>query len=130
MTSASGFDPDLDLRVVGQRVPRVEGRAKVTGAVYAADVQLPGRLWGKVLRSPYPYARIRHIDTRRARELPGVQAVITGQDIPPTLVGRRLRDVPVLARDVVRFVHLCGNLHKSIYADSGIMPIGGSVGRC
>lgn len=93
------------MRVVGQRAPRVEGRDKVTGgAVYTADVLLPGTLWGKVLRSPYPFARIRRIDASRARELPGVRAVITGEDIPPVLVGRHLRDVPVLARDVVRYV--------------------------
>jgi CO/xanthine dehydrogenase Mo-binding subunit len=92
-------------RIVGRRVPRIEGREKVTGAaVYAGDVRLPGLLWGKVLRGPYPHARIRRIDTSRAAGLPGVRAVITAQDIPPTLVGRRLRDVPVLARDVVPFV--------------------------
>lgn len=90
---------------VGRRLPRIEGPAKVTGAEkYAADVILPGMLWGKTLRSPHPHARIVSIDASRARRLPGVRAVLTGQDIPPTMVGRMFRDMPVLSRDVVRFI--------------------------
>ncbi len=89
---------------IGQRVGRAEGPAKVTGAaVYPADINLPGTLVGKCLRSPYPHARIVSIDATEARQLPGVHAVLTGADIPETLVGRFLRDIPVLARDVVRF---------------------------
>jgi CO/xanthine dehydrogenase Mo-binding subunit len=61
-------------------------------------------LWGKVLRSPYPHANILHIDTARARTVPGVHAVLTGQDLPDRRVGRLLRDIPVLARDRVLFV--------------------------
>ena len=89
---------------IGQRVGRAEGPDKVTGAaIYPADINLPGTLVGKCLRSPYPHARILSIDTAEARALPGVHAVLTGSDIPETLVGRFLRDIPVLARDVVRF---------------------------
>ena len=92
-------------RAIGQSVVRGEGPDKVTGkSVYAADVSLPGMLWGKVLRSPFPHARIISIDTEQAKGVPGVHAVITGTDLPDSLVGRRLRDMPVLARDVVRFV--------------------------
>jgi len=81
------------------------GPDKVSGkALYAADVLLPGMLWGKVLRSPYPHAHIRRIDTARARQVPGVHAVLTGQDLPDRRVGRLLRDIPVLARDRVLFV--------------------------
>ncbi|MFQ6029700.1 MAG: xanthine dehydrogenase family protein molybdopterin-binding subunit, partial [Dehalococcoidia bacterium] len=91
--------------VVGQPIPRGEGPDKVSGkSVYTADIALPGLLWGKVLRSPYPHARIVSIDTSKARQLPGVHAVITGQDIPERRVGRLLRDCPVLARDRVLFV--------------------------
>ncbi len=90
---------------VGQSVTRGEGPDKVTGqARYTADVLLPGMLWGKVLRSPFPHARIVSIDTSKAKALPGVHAVITGQDIPDRRVGRRLKDFPVLARDRVVFV--------------------------
>ena len=62
---------------------------------------------GKCLRSPYPYARIKSVDpdsVEAARKVPGVHAVLTGFDIPERLVGRMIRDLPVLARDVVRFV--------------------------
>ncbi|NQW24581.1 MAG: xanthine dehydrogenase family protein molybdopterin-binding subunit [SAR202 cluster bacterium] len=90
---------------IGQSIVRGEGPDKVSGkAVYAADIVLPGMLWGKVLRSPYPYARIVSIDTTQAKALPGVRAVVTGEDLPETRVGRRLVDMPVLAQGVVRFV--------------------------
>ena len=92
-------------RAIGQSVVRGEGPDKVTGkSLYAADVTLPGMLWGKALRSPFPHARIVSIDTEQAMAVPGVHAVITAADLPDSLVGRRLRDLPVLARDVVRFV--------------------------
>lgn len=90
---------------IGQPVGRAEGPEKVSGAaVYPADINLPGTLVGKCLRSPYPYARITSIDASAARRVPGVHAVLTGLDIPDLLVGRMLRDMPILARDVVRFV--------------------------
>ncbi|MDA1272332.1 MAG: xanthine dehydrogenase family protein molybdopterin-binding subunit [Chloroflexi bacterium] len=90
---------------IGQSIVRGEGPDKVTGkSVYAADISLPGMLWGKVLRSPYPHARIIGIDTSKALALPGVRAVVTGQDLPETKIGRRLVDMPVLAQGVVRFV--------------------------
>jgi CO/xanthine dehydrogenase Mo-binding subunit len=90
---------------IGQPVGRAEGPEKVSGAaVYPADINLPGTLVGKCLRSPYPHARIVSIDASAARRVPGVHAVLTGFDIPDLLVGRMLRDMPILARDVVRFV--------------------------
>ena len=91
--------------VVGQPIVRGEGPEKVSGqSLYTSDVILPGMLWGKILRSPLPHARIVSIDTTRAAQLPGVHAVITGQDISDRRVGRLLRDCPVLARDKVLFV--------------------------
>ncbi|MCH8198608.1 MAG: molybdopterin-dependent oxidoreductase, partial [Chloroflexi bacterium] len=91
---------------VGVSIPRTDGYAKVTGAAeYAADVRPPGRwLWAKVLRSPLPHARIVRIDATRARRCPGVHAVLTGADVAGRLLGRRIKDAPVLAQDVVRFV--------------------------
>jgi len=92
---------------IGRPVGRAEGPAKVTGhAIFPADVNLPGILVGKCLRSPFPYAKIVSIDQESvaaARQVPGVHAVLTADDIPPHLVGRMLRDMPILARDVVRF---------------------------
>src|SRR5262249_48330211 len=55
-------------------------------------------------RSPLPHARILRIDTSRARALPGVLTVLTAQDLPDILVGRRMFDMPMLARDRVRFI--------------------------
>ncbi|MEE8442257.1 MAG: xanthine dehydrogenase family protein molybdopterin-binding subunit [Dehalococcoidia bacterium] len=71
------------LRVIGQRVPKVDAAAKVTGrALFGADIKLPGMLVGKVLRSPYAHARIVSIDTTKAEALPGVMAVIAARDMP------------------------------------------------
>jgi CO/xanthine dehydrogenase Mo-binding subunit len=90
---------------IGRSVARDDGPAKVTGAArYTADVPLAGALWARCLRSPLPHARIVRIDTTRAARVPGVRLVLTGADLPPALVGRRLRDQPILARDRVRFV--------------------------
>src|SRR6202008_5004219 len=67
---------------IGQRTIRPDGVDKVTGrAAFAADTNMPGMIWGKVLRSPHPHARIRGIDTSKAEKLPGVKAVVTSKDI-------------------------------------------------
>ena len=71
-------------KIVGTRPIRHDGIDKVTGrARYGADVNLPGMLHGKVLRSPHAHARILGIDTTRAAALPGVKAIVTGADMPP-----------------------------------------------
>ena len=72
-----------EYNVVGTRPIRHDGADKVTGrARYAADIQLPGLLYGKVLRSPHAHARILSIDASRALALPGVRAVVTSADLP------------------------------------------------
>jgi CO/xanthine dehydrogenase Mo-binding subunit len=84
---------------------RIEGHAKVTGtAPFVADVKRPGMLHAAFLRSPYPHARIVSIDATAARRLGGVHAVLTGADVKPLRLGRRLQDWPLLAWDTVRFV--------------------------
>jgi CO/xanthine dehydrogenase Mo-binding subunit len=84
---------------------RLEGRLKVTGgARYAGDMILPGMLWARFLKSPFPHARIVSIDTSAARALPGVHAVLTAEDIGPRRFGRYLFDWPVLAFDRVLYV--------------------------
>ena len=89
----------------GRSIPRVDGPDKVTGgARYTADVRIPGALWGRLLRSPRPHARITRVDTTAAHALPGVHAVITGADLAGAMTGRRIFDIPVLASEVVRFV--------------------------
>lgn len=95
----------MSYRSVGKAVPRAEGADKVTGRTqYVADVPIEGALWGKVLRSPVPHARIVKVDASKAKNLPGVHAVLAGADLPPVFVGSRMKDLPVLARDRVRFV--------------------------
>ena len=92
---------DAQLRVVGRGEPRVDGPERVSGrATYTFDVQLPGMLYARILRSPHPHARIRRLDASRAEELPGVRAVISHLSAPQIdwSNGR-----PVLDR-IVRFV--------------------------
>jgi CO/xanthine dehydrogenase Mo-binding subunit len=70
-----------ELKVVGQRPLRPDGADKVTGrANFGADLRLPGMLEGRIKRSPHAHARILDIDTRAARALPGVKAVVTSAD--------------------------------------------------
>ena len=75
--------PEKNLKQIGTRPVRPDGVPKVTGrAQYGADWNLPGMLWGKVLRSPHAHARIRKIDVSKAARLPGVKAIITSADFP------------------------------------------------
>jgi xanthine dehydrogenase molybdenum-binding subunit len=75
-----------ELCVVGKRVPRWGAYDKVTGtAKYTVDIKLPGMLVGKVLFSPHAHARILRIDKSKAEKLPGVEAVITFEDVPQKL---------------------------------------------
>jgi CO/xanthine dehydrogenase Mo-binding subunit len=92
--------------VVGKSVPREDGVPKVTGqAVYAADIQMPGMLHGKVLLSTQPHALVKSIDTSDARRMPGVRAVLTAADIPgENVYGIAFPDQQVLAGEKVRFV--------------------------
>ena len=70
-------------KVIGTRPIRHDGVDKVTGrAIYGADIQLTGLLFGAIKRSPHPHARIKNIDTSRAEAHPGVRAVVTAQDLP------------------------------------------------
>ena len=91
--------------IIGAGVGRVEGAEKVSGqAVYAADVHFPDALWGKILRSPYPHARIVNIDTSKAWKVDGVKAIVTGKEEPNHYQGKSIRDIPCLCWDKVRFI--------------------------
>jgi carbon-monoxide dehydrogenase large subunit len=92
-------------KIIGRPVTRSEGLEKVSGrAIYATDVVLPDMLWGKVLRSPIPYGRIKKLDFSKATALRGVHAIVTGKDVSGLLIGRKIYDMPILAEGVVRFV--------------------------
>lgn len=96
-----------DNKWIGKRTPRPDGADKVTGrAAYAADTTMPGMIWGKVLRSPHPHAKIRSIDTSKAEKLPGVKAVVTSADIVdfpiekgPVMLG--IQDMRWMCRNVM-----------------------------
>ena len=73
--------PVRPMNTVGHNVPRIDAYERVTGrATYTRDVRLPGMLYGRVLRSPHPHARIRGIDVTKAAALPGVRAVATHEN--------------------------------------------------
>lgn len=81
-----------EFTVVGTRPVRHDGADKVTGrAIYGGDFQMAGLLHGAILRSPHAHARIKRIDTAKAEALPGVKAVVTAADLPPS--GDRIVDV-------------------------------------
>ena len=72
-----------ELSSVGKRLPRPDGPSKVTGgAQNGEDISRPGMLVGRILKSPYPHAKIIKMDTSKAKTLPGVEAVITFHDVP------------------------------------------------
>jgi CO/xanthine dehydrogenase Mo-binding subunit len=94
-----------ELRVVGKNVRRADGLEKVTGrARFAADKSVAGMLIGKVLRSPHPHARILRIDTAAAKAIPGVYAVIAGDDTPKVQWGFFVRDQYPLSVGKVRYI--------------------------
>jgi 4-hydroxybenzoyl-CoA reductase subunit alpha len=94
--------------IIGKPLPRVDAKAKVTGeAKYAGDIEVADMLWGAIKRSPYPHARILHIDTSKAERLPGVKEVITGKDFGGFKWGwsRETRDEEPLATTKVRYLY-------------------------
>ena len=106
-------------QVVGNPTPRIEGELKVSGkAVYAADVTLPGMLWGKLARSPIASGKIKRIDASKALGLRGVHAVVTGEDCTGLKIGRRLYDMPILADGEVRFI---GEKVAAVAADTELI---------
>jgi len=111
MTDAVG-----PLRLLGSRIPYVEGPLKVTGrAEYTDDMKRPGMLVGRLLRSPQAHARIRSIDTAAARAIPGVHAVLTGDRYPtPFGVLPITHDETAIAVGKVRYL---GDIVAAVAAD-------------
>ncbi len=104
---ASALEEDDEAHsFVGQRTRRLDAPAKVTGAIkYAADMFMPNMLHMQVLRSPHAHARIVRIDAEAARAMPGVECVLTCDDVPGVdNFGVFIEDQPTLARGVVRYV--------------------------
>jgi len=71
------------LNVIGKSITRPDAHDKVTGGrKYPVNFSLPGMLHMKILRSPYPHAKIKNIDASEAEKLPGVRAVLMPEDVP------------------------------------------------
>jgi CO/xanthine dehydrogenase Mo-binding subunit len=86
------------------RFIRPDGLEKVTGqAYYTADLKLPGMLEGQLLLAKHPHARIRRLDTARARSTQGVLAVVTQADVPQVRYGSAVKDRTLFADGIVRF---------------------------
>jgi CO/xanthine dehydrogenase Mo-binding subunit len=92
--------------IIGKGERRVDALGKVTGrAKFAADYNAGHQLYGKVLRSEHPHARILRVDTTAAKRLPGVEAVLTSQDIPgEKAIGIVVKNQAILAGDKVRYL--------------------------
>ena len=96
----------MNRRQLSQTVTRQVNLARATGqAHYPSDLYAPGMLVAHVVRSPYAHCRVRKIDTTRAKQVPGVSAVLTHKDIPgKKFVGKTREDQPILAIDRCRSV--------------------------
>src|SRR5918995_2874387 len=93
-----------ELTVIGKPVTRVDVNEKVTGqAIYGYDLVLPNMVYGKVLFSPKAHAKIKRMNTEKAKQLPGVVAVVTGKDAPWTH-GESIKEKPFLAQGKVRYI--------------------------
>ncbi|HDD54662.1 MAG TPA: 2Fe-2S iron-sulfur cluster binding domain-containing protein [Chloroflexi bacterium] len=105
--------------VVGQVVPRPEAKEKVTGeAIYTDDISFPDMLYGATLRAGVPHGRVKTLDISKARELPGVQAVLTAEDIPGRLNhGLIIQDWPALV-GVGQKVRYVGDAIAIVAADT------------
>ncbi len=109
LAAAKGDGPSDE---IGRARPRVDGRARVTGAAtYTHDVQLAGMLHAAILRSPYPRARVRAVDAKNAEALPGVRGVLHRFNAPEV----EFRGEKTIFREEVRFV---GDEVAAVVADS------------
>jgi CO/xanthine dehydrogenase Mo-binding subunit len=92
-------------RVIGKPVERVDGPEMLSGqALYGPDMKLPGMLWGKILRSPIPHGRVLRVDVEKAKQHPGVKAVIWAQDVPARRYGYAIEDEHIFAIGKVCYV--------------------------
>lgn len=93
-----------EFSIIGTRASNIEAEEKSRGGgTYVSDQILPGMLWGKILHSQFPHARILSINTSKAESLPGVRAVVTAEDTPKKPYGAIIPDEPILSVDKVRF---------------------------
>jgi xanthine dehydrogenase molybdenum-binding subunit len=90
-----------EFAAVGKRIPKLDAADKAAGRIqYVQDVKLPGMLYGKILYSKYPHAKIVNVDTAKALKLTGVRAILTGEDIPLIKLGVYKDNTPLKAGKV------------------------------
>jgi len=92
--------------VIGESVPMLDSVARVTGAVdYMINLRLPNMLYGKIVRSQAPHAKLLKVDVMNAMQVPGVVAILTGKDLGANaFYGVAIKDQGVVAVDCVRYV--------------------------
>ena len=95
---------EMDNKWIGKNTIRPDGADKVTGrAEYAADTIMPGMIWGKVLRSPYPHATIKSINTKKAEDLDGVVDTVGGNILSNAIAQTKPKDQHFLLRFCILF---------------------------
>ena len=120
--------PNQQYRVIGTRPVRHDGVDKVTGAArYGADINLPGMLYARVLRSPHSHARIRSIDTSKAEALPGVVAVVTAADFP--IIDDRLLDFAEVQGNARMIAENLMAKDKALYAGHAVAAVCATSGH-
>lgn len=103
--------------IVGHATPRVDGALKACGAAhYTYDIEVPGMLYGAMLRSPWPHARVREIDLSAAKRMAGVRAVLANDDREIRFAGQEVAAVAALSSD------LANDALKLIKVDYETMP--------
>ena len=93
-----------DRAVLGASPTRPDATPKVQGRfAFSSDLWAEGMVWGKTLRSPHPHARIRRLDVSAAWQIPGVEVIVTADDVPGAAYGLITADQPVFASDTVLY---------------------------
>jgi nicotinate dehydrogenase large molybdopterin subunit len=96
---------EMEYKFVGKSFPKLDTMDKVIGnAAYTDDIEYPGMLYAKTLRSKHPHATIVSLDSSRAERLLGVKAIITAKDVPLNAHGYNFKDQVVFAQDKARYL--------------------------
>lgn len=106
-----------NLSVIGTNVQRVDAVDKVTGkAKFCSDFKIPGTLHARIVKSPYPHAKILRIDVSKAKKLPGVRAIVLPEDVPDVYLGGCFFDELALPKDNI--VRCIGQAVAAVAADT------------
>jgi len=110
------WDGANNLKLIGSRVSRIDGKYKTTGkAKYSYDINLPGMLYGKILRSPFPAAIVKNIDVTKAKSLPGIKAIAFVQDEFPIVLRFAGQEILAVAAESINLAEQAIRLIKIEY---------------